>query len=230
VTGRPCAIDRGSLASRAEPGKSWVIAESPAALRAAYALPESLVLGCRAGWPALNDSDGDRVRVLGPDGILSDAVPYRGESVERDGSLERLRGCAAQLLARLLVRMHRSQRGNAGTREFDARARSRRRGRSPSLQRADRAPKTRNARGPGRAFSTRAGARPRAGARSPGPRAAAISWTDSAWSGKPRSCGTAGMTMAPPVPAGAYVAATRDDSRSWGAFAGGNIALTVLDR
>jgi len=90
VTGRPCAIDRGPSPRGAEPGEIVVIAESPAALRAAYALPESLVLGCRAGWPALNDSDGDRVRVRGPDGILSDAVPYRGESVERDGSLERL--------------------------------------------------------------------------------------------------------------------------------------------
>ena len=89
-TGRPYGIDGGPSPRGAEPGEIVVIAESPAALRAAYVLPESLVLGCRGGWPALNDSDGDRVRVLDPDGILSDAVAYRGESVERDGSLERL--------------------------------------------------------------------------------------------------------------------------------------------
>jgi hypothetical protein len=88
-------IDRGSAPRAAAPGDLFVLAESPAAVRALYDLPESLVLGCVGGWPALNDTDGkdgiaDRVRVRDSDGVLSDAVPYRAEASERDGSLERL--------------------------------------------------------------------------------------------------------------------------------------------
>ncbi len=88
-------IDRGVAPRAARAGEILVLAESPALLRAAYALPESLVLGCAGGWPALNDTDGDegvadRVRVIDPDGILSDAAPYRAEYAEREGSLERL--------------------------------------------------------------------------------------------------------------------------------------------
>jgi hypothetical protein len=93
--GHPYRVDRGASPRAASAGEILVIAESPAALRAAYALPESLVLGCAGGWPALNDSDGDdgladRVRLTDPEGIPSDATSYRAESVERDGSLERL--------------------------------------------------------------------------------------------------------------------------------------------
>jgi hypothetical protein len=93
--GRRDPIDRGSAPRAAAPGDLFVLAESPAAVRAFYDLPESLVLGCAAGWPALNDADGedgfaDRVRVWDPTGVLSDAVPYRAESSERDASLERL--------------------------------------------------------------------------------------------------------------------------------------------
>jgi len=88
-------IDRGPAPRAARAGAMLVLAQSPSLLRAAYALPESLVLGCAGGWPALNDTDGDdgiadRVRVSDADGIASDAVPYRAELVEREGSLERL--------------------------------------------------------------------------------------------------------------------------------------------
>jgi hypothetical protein len=88
-------IDRGPVPRAAYAGEILVLAESPALLRAAYALPESVVLGCAGGWPALNDTDGDdgvadRVRVTDRDGIVSDAVPYRAEFAEREGSLERL--------------------------------------------------------------------------------------------------------------------------------------------
>jgi len=93
--GRPYAIDPGPAPRGAHRGDVLVLAESPAALRSAYQLPDSVVLGCRGGWPALNDTDGsdgiaDRVRLLDPAGIASDAVPYRARSVERDGSIERL--------------------------------------------------------------------------------------------------------------------------------------------
>jgi hypothetical protein len=93
--GRGYRIDRGPVARGARAGAMLVLAESPTLLRAAYALPESLVLGCAGGWPALNDADGsdgvaDRVLVTDPDGIVSDAVPYRAEYTEREGSLERL--------------------------------------------------------------------------------------------------------------------------------------------
>jgi hypothetical protein len=93
--GRGYRIDRGVAPRSARAGEILVLAESPALLRASYALPESLVLGCVGGWPALNDVDGDdgvadRVRIIDPDGIVSDAVPYRAEYAEREGSLERL--------------------------------------------------------------------------------------------------------------------------------------------
>ena len=89
------SIDRGASPRPLRAGDLLVLAESPAAVRSFYSLPESLVLGCRGGWPALNDTDGrdgfaDRVRVLDPAGIASDAVPYRAEYAARDASLERL--------------------------------------------------------------------------------------------------------------------------------------------
>ncbi len=93
--GRGYPIERGGSARSARTGDILVVAESPALLRASYALPDSVVLGCRGGWPALNDHDGDdgfadRVRVLDSLGILSDAVPYRAGYAERGGSIERL--------------------------------------------------------------------------------------------------------------------------------------------
>jgi hypothetical protein len=93
--GHAYRIDRGPAPRPARAGEMLVLAQSPALLRAAYALPESVVLGCAGGWPALNDADGaggvaDRVRVTDRDGIASDAVPYRAEFTEREGSLERL--------------------------------------------------------------------------------------------------------------------------------------------
>src|SRR5205823_5584589 len=65
---RRYAIDRGSTPRGVRPGDLFVLAETPAAVRSFYALPESLVLGCLGGWPALNDADGkdgiaDRVRI-----------------------------------------------------------------------------------------------------------------------------------------------------------------------
>jgi len=93
--GHAYAIDRGPTPRGAREGDLFLLAESPALVRAAYALPESLVLGCRGGWPSLNDAgdeDGfaDRVRILDARGIPSDVVPYRSEYSERGGSLERL--------------------------------------------------------------------------------------------------------------------------------------------
>ena len=93
--GRAYGVDRGPAPRGAREGDLFVLAESPALLRTAYALPESLVLGCRGGWPSLNDTGGedgfaDLVRVLDARGIPSDAVPYRGDYTERGGSIERL--------------------------------------------------------------------------------------------------------------------------------------------
>jgi len=93
--GHACEIDRGPAPRGARKGDLFVLAESPALVRAAYVLPESLVLGCRGGWPSLNDTGGgdgfaDRVRVLDARGIPSDAVPYRADYTERGGSIERL--------------------------------------------------------------------------------------------------------------------------------------------
>lgn len=93
--GRPCAIDRGASPRSLPAGELLVIAESPERVRSAYALPESLVIGCSGGWPALNDTDGedglaDRVRLLDRSGIPSDAVPYRASYSARGSSIERL--------------------------------------------------------------------------------------------------------------------------------------------
>ncbi len=93
--GRACPIDRGGSPRGVHAGEIVVLAESPSRVRDVYVVPESLVLGCRGGWPALNDADGsdgfaDRVRVLDSSGIPSDAVPYRAEYVGRGGSMERL--------------------------------------------------------------------------------------------------------------------------------------------
>ena len=103
--GRGYGIDRGPAPRAARAGELLVLAESPALLRAAYALPESVVLGCSGGWPALNDTDGDdgladRVRLIGADGVVSDAVPYRAEFTERQGSLERLDAALSSASAR----------------------------------------------------------------------------------------------------------------------------------
>ncbi|HEY2924095.1 MAG TPA: hypothetical protein VGJ98_03945 [Candidatus Eisenbacteria bacterium] len=93
--GRAYAIDRGLIRRSARRGEVFVVAQSPGLVRASYALPESVVLGCRGGWAALNDTDGedgfaDRVRVVDSLGAPSDAVPYRSEYAEREGSIERL--------------------------------------------------------------------------------------------------------------------------------------------
>ena len=93
--GRAYAIDRGEAPRGLGAGAILVVAESPDILRGAYALPESLVSGCRGGWPALNDQDGeegfaDLVRIVDTRGIPSDAVPYRSDFSERGGSIERL--------------------------------------------------------------------------------------------------------------------------------------------
>jgi hypothetical protein len=93
--GVPRSIERGSAPRGARAGELLVVAESPALLRPAFALPESVVFGCRGGWPALNDADGndgiaDRVRIVGPGDIPSDAAPYGTDYSARGGSLERL--------------------------------------------------------------------------------------------------------------------------------------------
>lgn len=88
-------IDRGAAPRPASAGALLLLAESPASLRAAYALPESLVLGLRGSWPSLNDEDGadgvaDVVRLFGEGGSLWDAVPYASAYADRGGSVERL--------------------------------------------------------------------------------------------------------------------------------------------
>jgi hypothetical protein len=93
--GRAYPLDRGPIPRPARSGEIFVVAQSPELLRASYGLPESAVLGCRGGWAALNDTDGedglaDRVRVVDSLGTPSDAVPYRSEYAERGGSIERL--------------------------------------------------------------------------------------------------------------------------------------------
>ena len=93
--GRRYAVDRGALPRGAHAGDLRVLAEVPSSVSASYGIPDSLVLGCHGGWPALNDTDGpegfaDRVRLYDADGVLTDAVPYRAGIVERGGSLERL--------------------------------------------------------------------------------------------------------------------------------------------
>jgi len=94
-TGRPARVDSSGARRGAPAGSRLVLAESPAALRSRYALPESLVLGLRDAWPVLNDSDGedgqaDVIRLFGPGGSLWDSVPYTASYSERGGSVERL--------------------------------------------------------------------------------------------------------------------------------------------
>jgi hypothetical protein len=93
--GRPVAVEAGAGPRPLPAGARVVLAESPATVRARYALPESLVLGLREGWPSLNDADGpdgraDAVRLHGPGGALWDAVPYAASYADRGGSVERL--------------------------------------------------------------------------------------------------------------------------------------------
>jgi hypothetical protein len=93
--GRAVRLDRGADPRPAQAGSRLVLAESPAAVLGRYALPESVVLGLAGGWPSLNDTDGpdgfaDVVRLYGPDGSISDAVPYASSYADRDGSVERL--------------------------------------------------------------------------------------------------------------------------------------------
>jgi len=91
----PRAVDRGPVPRAVASGAILVIAQDPAALRARFALPESLVLGLQGGWPSLNDGSSagsahaDRVRVL-VNALPSDAVPYSGDRSTRGGSVERL--------------------------------------------------------------------------------------------------------------------------------------------
>ena len=91
----PSPIDRGASPRGADAGSFLVVAKDPALVRAAFALPETTVVGVIGGWPSLNDAGtgrlpADRVRVLEADGTPCDAVPYQGESSVRGGSLERL--------------------------------------------------------------------------------------------------------------------------------------------
>ena len=93
--GRAFPIERGPAARPAAAGEIFLVAQTPDLVRAAHALPESLVLGCRGGWGALNDTDrddgfADRVRVVDSLGVPCDVVPYRSSYAERDGSIERL--------------------------------------------------------------------------------------------------------------------------------------------
>ncbi|HET9251688.1 MAG TPA: lamin tail domain-containing protein [Candidatus Eisenbacteria bacterium] len=91
----PRALDRGPVPRAIAAATTIVIAQDPAAVRARFALPESLVLGLQGGWPSLNDGSSagsthaDRVRVL-VDALPSDAVPYAGDRSARGGSVERL--------------------------------------------------------------------------------------------------------------------------------------------
>ena len=91
----PRSVDRGPMPRAIEAGTTIVIAQDPAALRARFALAESLVLGLVGGWPSLNDGSSagsgqaDRVRVL-VNALPSDAVPYSGDRSARGGSVERL--------------------------------------------------------------------------------------------------------------------------------------------
>ena len=92
---RAYAIDRGPFPRPARAGDLIVLAQTPAVVRAAYSLPDTSVLGCSGGWPALNDGNGDdgfadRVRVVDSLGALCDAVPYRSEYAARRASIERL--------------------------------------------------------------------------------------------------------------------------------------------
>jgi len=91
----PSPIDRGASPQGAAAGSFLVVAKDPALVRGSFALADTMVVGVIGGWPSLNDAGAgglpaDRVRVLEADGTPCDAVPYRGESSARGGSLERL--------------------------------------------------------------------------------------------------------------------------------------------
>lgn len=94
-SGSGIPVERGPAARPASPGARYVLAESPATLRARFALPESVTLALRGAWPALNDADADDgradvIRVLLDDGTPCDAVGYARGYGERGGSVERL--------------------------------------------------------------------------------------------------------------------------------------------
>ena len=91
----PRPIDRGPSPRAMEAGSFLVVAKDPASVRATFALADSVVAGVIGGWPSLNDAGSggapaDHVRLLDDRGTPYDAVPYRGESSARGGSLERL--------------------------------------------------------------------------------------------------------------------------------------------
>ena len=95
ATASPRAIDRGPMPRPAAAGEFLVIAQDPARVASIHGIAAGAALGVVGGWPSLNDVVGasgvsDVVRLIGPGGSPSDAVPYRGESVTRGGSLERL--------------------------------------------------------------------------------------------------------------------------------------------
>jgi hypothetical protein len=91
----PRPIDRGAMPRGAKAGSLLVVAKDPARVRASFALADTMVVGVIGGWPSFNDAGSgglpaDRVRLLEAGGAPCDAVPYRGESSARGGSLERL--------------------------------------------------------------------------------------------------------------------------------------------
>jgi len=93
--GAAVRIDRGPAPRAAAAGERFVLAESPADLRARFALPESALLALQGAWPTLNDSDGDDgladvVRLFLDDGTPCDAVGYSRDYAVRGGSVERL--------------------------------------------------------------------------------------------------------------------------------------------
>jgi hypothetical protein len=91
----PRAVDRGPVPRSAAAGAYLVLAQDPDAVRARFALSESLVLGLSGGWPSLNDgasggaAHADRVRLL-VGALPADTVPYAEGRSARGGSLERL--------------------------------------------------------------------------------------------------------------------------------------------
>lgn len=91
----PRRVERGPEPRFLAAGSLLVLAQNPEAVRARYGLDSTSVFGLAGGWPALNDTDGERgtadcVRVLTVDGTPSDVVPYSARASSRGGSLERL--------------------------------------------------------------------------------------------------------------------------------------------
>ncbi|HEU4725352.1 MAG TPA: hypothetical protein VFU59_08650 [Candidatus Eisenbacteria bacterium] len=83
----------------ASAGERRVAVADPARFAARFAIPESLLLVCDRGWPALNDGASsvpavapfaDIVRVVDERGVPSDAVPFEEGWSERGASVERL--------------------------------------------------------------------------------------------------------------------------------------------